>query len=840
MDSDSDSDSGDELDPPRAVQDSMEPKKRPNPQSVGDLRLTILSDSILEIFPEVHVPTLRQRISHMLHHGYPESSVVELLSDEIGECGGDFPQAQHVPDPPATVIHQSITFRENIADTAPNSNELIAKPLAAMAATTAQKDVGPSTSNAASKDTGPSTSAASTSSNDVGPSTSASTSASTANTSAIAQATTTEATATPATVVPASTPAPQSRVGRLLDGIDFTPKTLAKDPIVIPDNSPRGDGPIIISDDEPATDLGASNKNNNNYPAPTNNNNNNNTNALPIPDWNLTETAHGQGKGKGVGKGESNRRSQEPKATYESVIRARIKEFLPLVQHHFRKTLGEQEAVRILQHIFIGLRKSNLDIAFRRHARSLTLTVVKVVEALLQAHEPELLRLMLSRNPTAEIENERNTPHPIRTIEVNFDTGPCRINVMSGWRRSILAVRMLESRDFDAQEQAADLDQWLNAVFGVPEDFSLPFSPSNVGETSISTPKSPICSPSPSVPSPSPSRLSSPELGGIECQCCFGEFLFEDLVQCMEGHLFCRGCIQAYAQSAISGEGKSTLTCIAGECAERFPRAQLEACLEPKTMQLLEEREQEESVRLACGEEGNETLAQCPNCRYKCYLPPGNKVIECQNPDCMKATCIQCNGDWADHCGIPCHEFESKDEESLRVKAEEKMTAALLRVCHKCKTPLLKEEGCNKLTCRCGAKMCYICRTPIKDYSHFCNHPRSPGRGCNKCKSCSLWSNPKEDDERAMEEIRVAAEKEKEERGFVNDRKIGLAHSPNKAPAKAAAPGGALAGIAPLVQRPPAPNAGPALFQAPAPAGARAPAPRPGPAPRGGPQGGNN
>ena len=84
-----------------------------------------------------------------------------------------------------------------------------------------------------------------------------------------------------------------------------------------------------------------------------------------------------------------------------------------------------------------------------------------------------------------------------------------------------------------------------------------------------------------------------------------------------------------YAQSAISGEGKSTLTCIAGECKERFPRGQLEACLEPQTMKLLEEREQEESVRLACAEEeGAEKLAQCPHCPYKVYLPEGNKVIE--------------------------------------------------------------------------------------------------------------------------------------------------------------------------------------------------------------------
>jgi hypothetical protein len=41
------------------------------------------------------------------------------------------------------------------------------------------------------------------------------------------------------------------------------------------------------------------------------------------------------------------------------------------------------------------------------------------------------------------------------------------------------------------------------------------------------------------------------------------------------------------------------------------------------------------------------------------------------------------------------------------------------RSCWKCKRNFIKEAGCNKMTCNCGAAMCYICRQPVTNYTHF-------------------------------------------------------------------------------------------------------------------------
>ena len=82
------------------------------------------------------------------------------------------------------------------------------------------------------------------------------------------------------------------------------------------------------------------------------------------------------------------------------------------------------------------------------------------------------------------------------------------------------------------------------------------------------------------------------------------------------------------------------------------------------------------------------------------------------------------------HIGRRCEELESSGDESERKRRrlEEELTAAVLRRCHRCGLAFQKEEGCNKMTCSCGATSCYLCRQPDIVYAHFCGHPRDPGK----------------------------------------------------------------------------------------------------------------
>ena len=74
----------------------------------------------------------------------------------------------------------------------------------------------------------------------------------------------------------------------------------------------------------------------------------------------------------------------------------------------------------------------------------------------------------------------------------------------------------------------------------------------------------------------------------------------------------------------------------------------------------------------------------------------------------------------------------------------------------------MDEEGCNKMTCPrpgCGAKMCYLCKQPITNYTR------------NLC-VCPWWTDTKK---LHKQEVAKAAAKAKEE---LKKKNIHLKHDP--------------------------------------------------------------
>ncbi|CAH1115578.1 unnamed protein product [Psylliodes chrysocephalus] len=215
------------------------------------------------------------------------------------------------------------------------------------------------------------------------------------------------------------------------------------------------------------------------------------------------------------------------------------------------------------------------------------------------------------------------------------------------------------------------------------------------------------------------------------CQCCYDdEVMPKDTFYCPKDCTFCKSCIQKSCEVTL-GDGKTDFKCL-NHCTEEFSLLTLQKVLPPKMFSKLAQKKALAEVKAA----GIEELESCPFCDFASIPNISDKIFRCLNPDCMKESCRLCKEE--NHVPYKCDEVEKDEDVKARVFVENQMTEALLRKCWKCDKSFFKEEGCNKMTCTCGARMCYICKQPVTDYTHF------NGIGGDKFNLCPLYSDTNE------------------------------------------------------------------------------------------------
>lgn len=142
----------------------------------------------------------------------------------------------------------------------------------------------------------------------------------------------------------------------------------------------------------------------------------------------------------------------------------------------------------------------------------------------------------------------------------------------------------------------------------------------------------------------------------------------------------------------------------------------------------------------------------CSKCGFQAQLPETELIFRCPVSTCGFESCRHCGDE--PHIPLKCSEVESKDATKGRLRVEEAITNAKIRTSPKCSNKFVKESGCNKMTCSCRTRICYICRAVIQDYTHFCQAPHCDHSSCGKCR---LYSNAEEDDKLAMRDAGIKA-----------------------------------------------------------------------------------
>ncbi|EJT69596.1 hypothetical protein GGTG_13212 [Gaeumannomyces tritici R3-111a-1] len=221
---------------------------------------------------------------------------------------------------------------------------------------------------------------------------------------------------------------------------------------------------------------------------------------------------------------------------------------------------------------------------------------------------------------------------------------------------------------------------------------------------------------------PPPSHTDNPI---PDCCVCWTEV--EDAVTTPCGHVYCAGCFVGLccaeeAPADANNTGSLQITCVGDgdTCKKALPLPALKEHLSSAQF----EKALQDAFALHVRQHPHDfRFCPTPDCgsvyrvhHARARAEPG--VFTC--PACIQSTCTACHG--AAHQGYTCAEFRDQgaggQEALARAKAE-----LGVHDCPRCKTLIEKTEGCNHVTCSCGAHICWKCLavfgTPDQCYAHL-------------------------------------------------------------------------------------------------------------------------
>ena len=146
----------------------------------------------------------------------------------------------------------------------------------------------------------------------------------------------------------------------------------------------------------------------------------------------------------------------------------------------------------------------------------------------------------------------------------------------------------------------------------------------------------------------------------------------------------------------------------------------------------------------------NTNTSICPN--RQC----GN-VIHSENIYEAALNCTSCKTTWCKNCNVSpfhknmsCHAYEAKESKTEDGQYKWKLyRSGHLKDCPSCRSPAMKSEGCNKMSCiMCGVKWCWVCRAANIDYDHFNSQSANPCSG-------KLWDRDQEQVEQPVPPVDV-------------------------------------------------------------------------------------
>ncbi|KAI0101098.1 hypothetical protein F4814DRAFT_432275 [Daldinia grandis] len=188
--------------------------------------------------------------------------------------------------------------------------------------------------------------------------------------------------------------------------------------------------------------------------------------------------------------------------------------------------------------------------------------------------------------------------------------------------------------------------------------------------------------------------------GGQDCSVCWNEV--EDPIYTQCGHVYCLDCFENLCLSATTQVTATRISCAGdlGRCSKIIELSELQEHLSSSSFEELLEKSLDSYVQ-----HNPHLFSYCPSpdCQYIYRINATPRAQMC--PSCHVLVCTVCQ---AQHGSMTCGDY--KDISTGGFEALKRLKQAIgIKDCPKCKTPMEKIDGCNHMTCPCGAHICWVC-----------------------------------------------------------------------------------------------------------------------------------
>lgn len=221
----------------------------------------------------------------------------------------------------------------------------------------------------------------------------------------------------------------------------------------------------------------------------------------------------------------------------------------------------------------------------------------------------------------------------------------------------------------------------------------------------------------------------------FECLICLGEYYITDSLTLSCDHRFCKDCLlQDWILNINKGYVQPTiLKCPSEKCETPITIYELRYNL-PKD--IYEKYLKFSNENYQTNPNSKEVLIKCPNkkCNTPYFIFRGASYFTCSK--CKIKYCADCMGEYPKHEGIPCEEYQEKNQSPEEYELKKLMQNSGAMRCPHCKNYGIKPDGCNFIYCTSAAcqkrKMfCYLCGIPLTEADHFTHFNNQPyGNSC--------------------------------------------------------------------------------------------------------------